>query len=129
MVVVSDRNKKRSPPYVSYRSFLTLLEELKRGVPARLDRSYWGDKFSGSTGTQLVSALRFLSLVDSDSKPTSQLKELIEARGNLRSDNLRKIFRQSFTFLANNSFESDNATYAQLEEVFKSLYQVDRDVA
>ena len=64
--MVTDRNKKRSPPYVSYRSFLTLLEELQRGVPAVIDRSYWGDKFSGSTGTQLMSALRFLNLVDAN---------------------------------------------------------------
>ena len=127
--MVTDRNKKRSPPYVSYRSFLTLLEELQRGVPARIDRSYWGDKFSGSTGTQLMSALRFLNLIDSSGVPTNQLKELVEARGTLRNDILKKISHDSFTFLFSNSFESEKATYAQLEEVFNDQYQVDRDVA
>ncbi len=127
--MVNDRNKKRSPPYVSYRSFLTLLEELQRGLPARIDRSYWGDKFSGSTGTQLMSALRFLNLMDYGSVPTPRLKELINARGQLRADIIRKISQESFAFLMNTSFESEKATYAQLEEVFKDLYQVDRDVA
>lgn len=127
--MVNERNKKRSPPYVSYRSFLTLIEELQRGLPARLDRSYWGNKFSGSTGTQLMSALRFLNLVDSEGKPTGQLKELVESRGPARTESLRKIIQQSFGFLENNTFESDNATYSQLEEVFKISYQVDRDVA
>jgi hypothetical protein len=127
--LVNDRNKKRSPPYVSYRSFLTLLEELQRGLPARIDRSYWGDKFSGSTGTQLMSALRFLNLIDTNGMPTGQLKELVSARGVIKSDMLRKISQESFTFLISDSFESEKATYAQLEEVFNDVYQVDRDVA
>jgi hypothetical protein len=127
--LVTDRNKKRSPPYVSYRSFLTLLEELQRGIPARIDRSYWGDKFSGSTGTQLMSALRFLNLVDANGVPTSQLKELVGARGALKASILKKVSQESFTFLMSNSIEPDKATYAQLEEVFKEVYQVDRDVA
>ena len=127
--MVIDKNKKRSPPYVSYRSFLTLLEELQRGLPARLDRSYWGDKFSGSTGTQLMSALRFLNLIDPGGIPTGQLKELIVTRGAPRAEILRKISQQSFTFLTSNTFESEKATYAQLEEVFNEEYQVDRDVA
>lgn len=127
--LVIDRNKKRSPPYVSYRSFLTLLEDLQRGLPARIDRSYWGDKFSGSTGTQLMSALRFLSLIDANGLPTVQLKDLATSRGPHRSEILRKISQESFSFLMNNSFESEKATYAQLEEVFNDIYQVDRDVA
>jgi hypothetical protein len=127
--LVNDRNKKRSPPYVSYRSFLTLLEDLQRGLPSRIDRSYWGDKFSGSTGTQLMSALRFLNLIDANGLPTAQLKDLAVARGPHRSEILRKISQESFSFLMSNSFESEKATYSQLEEVFNDVYQVDRDVA
>lgn len=127
--MVNDRNKKRSPPYVSYRSFLTLLEELQRGLPGRLDRSYWGDKFSGSTGTQLMSALRFLNLVDTVGVPTSHLKDLVEARGVTRKEILKVISQESFSFLVSNTFESEKATYAQLEEVFNECYQVDKDVA
>ncbi len=127
--MVIDRNKKRSPPYVSYRSFLTLLEELQRGLPARLDRSYWGDKFSGSTGTQLMSALRFLNLIDPIGVPTGHLKDLVNSRGTPRTEVLRKITHGSFTFLVDTSFDPEKATYAQLEEVFNDKYQVDRDVA
>jgi hypothetical protein len=126
--LVNDMNKKRSPPYVSYRSFLTLLDELGRGVPSRIDRSYWGDKFSGSTGTQLISALRFLNLLDPNGVPTNQLKELVKARGVSRVEILKKVSQESFTFLVSNSFEPDKATYAQLEETFHDAYQVDKDV-
>jgi hypothetical protein len=47
----------------------------------------------------------------------------------MKSDILRKVSQESFSFLMSNSFEPDKATYAQLEEVFKELYQVDRDVS
>lgn len=127
--MVIDRNKKRSPPYVSYRSFLTLLQELQRGLPGRIDRSYWGDKFSGSTGTQLMSALRFLNLVDAGGVPTFQLRELVVSKGAMRTEILKKISHESFSFLMSNAFDARNATYAQLEDVFNELYQVDRDVA
>jgi hypothetical protein len=127
--LVTDRNKKRSPPYVSYRSFLTLLEELQRGIPARIDRSYWEDRFSGSTGTQLMSALRFLNLIDGNGVPTVSLKEMVTARGPARAEILKKISYESYSFLASKTLDSEKATYAQIEEVFNDLYQVDRDVA
>ena len=127
--MVNDMNKKRSPPYVSYRSFLTLLDELRLGVPSRMDRSYWGNKFSGSTGTQLMSALRFLNLVDGGGIPSPQLKDLVMARGVAKAEILKKISQQSFSFLLDESFEPDKATYAQLAETFHDTYQVDKDVA
>jgi hypothetical protein len=127
-LVIGDRNRRRSPPYVSYRSFLTLLEELQRGVPARIDRSYWEDKFSGSTGTQLMSALRFLGLIDANHVPTALLKDLVSSKGTERSGVLRKVCHDSYSFLMSNSFDPQTATYAQVEEVFVELYQVEKDV-
>ncbi len=128
--MVTDRTKKRSPPYVSYKSFTTLIEDLKnQGVPARLDRSYWGEKFSGSTGTQLMSALRFLELVDANGLPSPTLKELVKTKPNERGEILKKISHNSFMFLKSTSFEAESATYSQLEEVFKEEYNVDKDVA
>ncbi|MDD4465958.1 MAG: hypothetical protein PHY25_04705, partial [Dehalococcoidales bacterium] len=61
---MSDISRRQLPPYVSYRSFWNFLDRLREAVPARIDRSYWGDKFSGSTGTQLMGALRYLGLID-----------------------------------------------------------------
>lgn len=128
--MVNDRIKKRSPPYVSYKSFLTLLEDLRgQGVPSRIDRSYWGDKFSGSTGTQLMSALHFLDLVDSNHTPTLQLKELVKTRGTERADILKKISLSSFLFLMKSTIDPGTATYDQLLEVFNEEYNVERDVA
>ena len=64
----------QSPPYVSFNTFKTLLDWLKvEGVPLRLDRSFWHDKFSGSTGSQLMASLRFLGLLQAND-PLQNLK-------------------------------------------------------
>ena len=60
--MTSNDSAKPIPAYVSFSSFLTLLNFLKDmpAMPIQFDRSLWEGKFSGSTGAQLMSALRFL---------------------------------------------------------------------
>lgn len=127
--MVSDKSRKRLPPYVSYRTFFNFLDGLQQAIPARIDRSYWGDLYSGSNGIQLVSALRFLGLVDANGVPTNQLRDLVSARGIQRSEILKKVCSESFVFLLGNSFNPQQATYSQLEEVFHDLYDVNGDVS
>jgi len=70
-----------TPPYVSYPSFKTLLGELhEHDVPSRIDRSVLR-RFSGIVGTQLLTTLRFLHLIDEQSHPTPRLGELVVAFG------------------------------------------------
>jgi len=126
--MVSDKSKKRLPPYVSYRTFRNFIDALQQGIPARVDRSYWGDKWSGSTGTQLVAALRFLGLVDSNGTPTTRLRQLVLASGDQRTEMLKQISYEAFGFLFQGSFDPKTATYAQLQEVFKNTYQLTGDV-
>lgn len=127
--MVGERSRKRLPPYVSYRTFRHFVEELEQGMPARIDRSYWGDRLSGSTGAQAVSALQFLGLVDSVGIPTSRLKQLVSAKGAQRAEVLKDVSREKFAFLLQSSFDPATATYAQLEEAFRDEYQVTGDVA
>jgi hypothetical protein len=71
----------RTPPYTSYRTFKTFIEDLREhGAPSRVDRSVL-TRFSGVVGTQLMHALRFLGLIEDDGRPTQRLKELVNARG------------------------------------------------
>jgi len=76
-----------------------------------------------------MSALRFLNLVDGSGTPTSQLHDLVAARGAVKADVLKRISQESFSFLLDKTFESDKATYAQLAETFYDTYQVEKDVA
>lgn len=127
--MVNDKDKKTLPPYVSYRTFRNFVDGLQLGMPSRIDRSYWGDKLSGSNGTQLITALRFLGLLDSDGIPQTRLKQLVSARGTQKAEILKQVAYTAFSFLAGRLLDPQTATYAQLEEAFYNNYQVTGDVA
>jgi Family of unknown function (DUF5343) len=79
MVMLERTRSSGTPPYTSYRTFKTFIEDLhEHGVPSRVDRSVL-TRFSGIVGTQLMHALRFLGLVEDDGRPTERLKELVKA--------------------------------------------------
>lgn len=128
-MMLSNASKKLLPPYVSYRTFLNFIEGLQQTMPARIDRSYWGDRFSGSTGTQLVSALRFLDLVDVSGFPTVKLRQLVGSKGSQRTELLKQITHESYSFFFMSQVDPQAATYSQLEEAFHDNYQIASDVA
>jgi len=128
--MVLEKEKKRLPPYVSYRTFRNFVDGLQMGgVPARIDRSYWGDRLSGTTGTQLITALRFLNLVDVNGVPTNRLKMLVAARGPQRNELLRQMTFEGFAPLMKAGLDPQNATYSQLEEIFHSNFDLSGDVS
>jgi hypothetical protein len=127
--MTDEKSKKTLPPYVSYRTFLNFLEGLKLSIPARIDRSYWGERYSGSTGIQLMTALRFLGLIDDDNSPTGRLKQLVSSNGMQRTQVLNQISNSAFDFILNKSIDPQVATYAQLEEAFNETYGATGDVA
>jgi hypothetical protein len=122
--MVKDKGRQRLPPYVSYRTFQNFLEGLQHGVPARIDRSYWSDRLSGSTGTQLMSALRFLRLIDANNVPTSQLKLLAQASGDQRAEVLKQVATEAFSFLMHGTLDLQSSTYAQLQEAFDNTFEL-----
>ncbi len=126
--MVDDKSRRRRPPYISYRTFRNFLDELQPGIPARIDRSYWGERLSGSTGTQLMAALRFLGLVDANSVPTTRLRSLVYAKGSQRTDLLKQMIAEAFGFLSG-TVDPQTATYAQLEEAFHRTFQLTGDVS
>jgi hypothetical protein len=127
--VANEKGRKHLPPYVSYRTFHNFIDRLQQRLPSRIDRSYWGDLLSGSTGTQLMAALRFLRLIDANGKPTEQLKPLVNARGELRAQLLRDITSRAYDFVLDSSLDIESATYSQLEEVFHDAFQLTDDVS
>ena len=111
-----------SPPYVSFNTFKTLLDWLKvEGVPLRLDRSFWHDKFSGSTGSQLMASLRFLGLLDGNN-PLPELENLIQAESDKKSLVLKALIQNSYTFI--HFEELHRATPSMLISWFKT-YPID----
>jgi hypothetical protein len=127
--VVTEEKRKHLPPYVSYRTFYNFLTRLEQHMPSRIDRSYWGDLLSGSTGIQLMAALRFLNLIDANGKPTDYLKKLVAAKAELRTQLLHNITVESFAFVCKSPLDLGSATYAQLQEVFHNTFQLTDDVS
>lgn len=124
-----NEQRKRLPPYVSYRTFGNFINGLEQNIPSRIDRSYWGDMLSGSTGTQLMAALRFLNLIEANGRPTHHLKSLTSIKGDERTDILREITTEAYDFVLQSSLlDPQSATYAQLEEAFKGTFQLADDV-
>ena len=86
------QEQKTIPPYVPYRTFQTFLEFLfDEGIPDRIDRSVWGARFSGSSGTQLMPTLKVLNLIDQDGRPKKSLEGLVFAEGEERKSVLYSV--------------------------------------
>ena len=110
------------PPYVSFSTFRTLRDWLgDEGVPLRFDRSFWEGKFSGSTGTQLVAALRFLGLLDQD-MPRPSMERVAQAT----TDEWRELLAQLLVdaYAAVPFEELARATPAMVREWFRA-YPID----
>jgi hypothetical protein len=127
--VTTEKGRKHLPPYVSYRTFHNFVERLQQRIPSRIDRSYWGDILSGSTGTQLMAALRFLGLIDANGKPTERLKPLVISRGEPKVKLLRELIADAYDFVMDGPLDLESATYAQLGEVFSNTFQMTDDVS
>jgi hypothetical protein len=112
---------------------LSYLPELSRWFAANHACAYrpqlLGDRFSGSTGTQLIAALRFLDLIDINGFPTVKLRELVGSKGPPRTEILKQITQESYSFFFLSQVDPHAATYAQLEESFHGNYQIASDVA
>ena len=85
-----------APPYISFLTILNCFDWLgQEGIPHRFDRSFWQRKYSGSVGPQLISALRFLGLLEGD-RPTVRLHSLAEASGDDRKEVLQEAILDAY---------------------------------
>lgn len=87
----------RAPIYVSYLTFANLLDWLNEvgTLPSEFDRSFWGPKFSGSTGTQLMTGLRFLGLLD-EQRVKPLLEQLALANTEDRKALIADLLREAY---------------------------------
>ena len=106
-------------PYVSYRTFRNFLELLKEGLPSRIDRSVWGPRYSGTTGQQLMTALKSLHLISDSGVPTPKLEELVSSTGTQRQLKIKDILEFKYSDI----FQIDlvRATRSQFNESFRSV--------
>ena len=111
----------RTPPYTSYRTFRTFIEDLREhGVPSRIDRSVL-TRFSGVVGSQLMHALRFLGLIEDHGRPTQRLRELVNAHGAGHwPEKLLELLRQEYAPMF--AIDLETATPSQFNEAFRKAF-------
>ncbi|MCH7738809.1 MAG: DUF5343 domain-containing protein [Chloroflexi bacterium] len=105
------------PPYVPYRTFRNFVDQLREGIPARIDRSVWGARYSGSSGIQLMTTLKVLGLTDADGRPTEELERLVMTDGDERRAVLAAILQRHYRPIF--TLDLARATKAQFSETFK----------
>ena len=119
MSLPSVQQERSIPPYVSYRTFRNFLEWLEAGIPARIDRSFWGQRLSGGSGTQLMTALRVLNLIDPQHRPTQSLGRLVQSTGAERRRLLRELLAGHYAPVF--ALDLRRATRAQFHEAFRTF--------
>ena len=127
-MVVSDGSQKVKPPYVSFKTFLLFLEDMKHGTPDRVDKRFLEDSGkSGSTCTQLLAALRFFALIDADGTTTDQLRAFKNADVPRQKYLLHQMGIQCYDFVFS-SIDVKNANYGQLSAIFQRRFELADDV-
>lgn len=115
MIEKSEKNS-LIPPYVSYKALMVFLETLRRGIPSQIDRSLMRNS-SGTMQTQLLTALRFLKLIDHQGHPEPKLSQLVNADGEDKSKVLEEIVKAAYPSLFND-FDLTKATSNQFRQKF-----------
>lgn len=102
-----------SPPYIPWRTFLNLLDQMKEGVPSRLDSS-WLSKQAGGMHQPIQSAFRFFNLTGPDNRPLPGLEDV--AKADDRRDVVAALIRERYPW----AFDlGENATHLELQEAFR----------
>jgi hypothetical protein len=104
------------PVYLSFKTFQSAIQSLRtHGLPDSLDRTAFGSR-SGAEQTQILSAFRFMGLLNDSNKTQDPLRTLVKAKENTVEEKtvLTAILRQRYT----NAFalNLESATPAQLDK-------------
>lgn len=117
---MSEKTEKANlPVYIPYKGFSFFINGLKeRGIPQQIDRSIF-PTMSGSGQSAMMAGLRFLNLIDNNSKPTNKLKQLVDASSENYSTALRDVLVESYAFLTKGDLNLEFASGKQVEDKFR----------
>ncbi len=115
-MVDNNPGNKLLPPYVAFVSLLNFVDGLKRGIPGQIDRSLM-KTMSGSMQAQMMSALKYLHLIDAHGVVQDDLTRLVNSEGPERMQTLRELLTSSYPFLFSD-FDLKKATSSQFRQKF-----------
>jgi hypothetical protein len=91
-----DSEKRKAPaPYLAFKTFLSALDLLKaHGMPSKIDHTVF-PSMSGMAKGQVLSAFKFLNLIDENGAARPELEELAENTDH-RQQNIRKLIESRY---------------------------------
>lgn len=117
-----------TPPMVSFKTVSNALADFKaKGVlPPTIDKRIW-PTYSNTVANQLVSALKFLRLIDDAGVPTSALQHLVAAHGDEEqwAEVLESTVRLSYMQVLD--VELDKVHGSHLRDKFKEVFGLEGD--
>ena len=119
----ADSNLRHTVPYAPWSQFKHFLDKIKVLNPRIIDAEYLrSNQMSGQQPGPLMTAIRFLGLVNADRTPTDRLEQL-RVRGEQQfTQALEKVIRDAYSELFNavNVEEADRDTiYNQIRSVYQ----------
>jgi hypothetical protein len=114
-------DSKLVPPYLPYKTLLSSLENLGEGIPPKLDRSIWKNQ-PGTVQSQILSAYKFLGLMNDTTGPTDALRDLVAHRST-PGPALKKIIEERYKPLL--AHDLSTMTTTMLSSEFESAFSVD----
>jgi len=88
--------RKQTAPYLAFRTFTNALDQLaSHGMPNRIDRTVF-PSLNGMSRGQVLSAFKFLDLIDDEGIPAKRLETLVLEKDN-RKANMRKLIEDKYS--------------------------------
>jgi len=114
--------KRPAAPYIAFSTLKTFIAPLKQHiVPTRIERSLLSN-ISGTVQGQLMTALRFLRLIDFEDRPTDNLKALVGDFGKETEwkDTLKIVLENAYPEMFRLPLESISPQ--EFNDAFKAAY-------
>ncbi len=112
-----------SPPYATYKQFINFLNGLRETtVPSRIDRTVFGS-MSGGTAYSLLSALKFLKLIDESGAPSQYFRNLVEADDTNRKRYIAEMLRASYPSFFSGQIDLSQASSGQFDDHIREQYK------
>jgi hypothetical protein len=122
------KTEPRRPPYLPWSTVSTFIGRLSAtALPPKIDKSLM-PTMSGAVQGHLISALKFLGMLDGDGRVTERLRKLVKAHGNTDAwrEELRDLLGTAYDM--GDRVDLDTGTSAQLRAAFRDVWGVDGEM-
>jgi Family of unknown function (DUF5343) len=120
---MADTTKQLSPPYATFGQFISFLNKLREtGIPSRIDPTVFGN--ASGAAYSIISALKFLKLVDESGAPSKQFTDLVKATDDSRGALLKPLIQKGYPSLFTADVDLTTMTAGQFDEHFRLEYGI-----